>query len=126
MTTHELTTAKTQRELGDELWKAGVTIVVGLLGGVHGPVEVATLLVANAAAVAALRARLDADQFAAAFDRFWAERASRFRPAFEHGIEPAALRGMLWRWAVDGRLPDALQEPHGPATRRLRAVAAPD
>jgi hypothetical protein len=117
----ELRVVKAQRALADELWKAGVLIVVGVTGSAHGPVEVEATLAAAAVAVLALRTELDPDQFAAAFDRFWTERSSRYRPAFERGIEPTVLRDFLWRWACTGESPSPALTGDGPE-RALRVA----
>lgn len=122
MALEELRVVKAQRALADELWKAGVLIVVGVTGCAYGPVEIDDALGAATVAVLMLRAELDPDQFAAAFERFWTERSRRYRPAFERGIEPSVLRDALWRWACTGEVPP-------PAWTRdisLKAVGATD
>ena len=122
MALEELRVVKAQRALADELWKAGVLIVVGVTGCAYGPVETGEALGAATVAVLTLRAELDPDQFAAAFERFWTERSRRYRPAFERGIEPSVLREALWRWACTGEAPP-------PAWKRdtaMKAVGAAD
>jgi hypothetical protein len=101
----ELRVVRAQRALADELWKAGVLIAVGMIGSAHGPVEIGETLAAATVTVLTLRGELDQDQFAAAFDRFWSERSSHYRPAFERGLEPSVLRRVLWRWACTGEAP---------------------
>ena len=123
VTLHDLKSAQRQKTLADRLWKAGVTIVVGMTGGVLGPVEIGPTLAAEAAEVRVLRLALGPDSFETAFDRFWRERSSGYRTVFERGLDPELLRAILWQWASTGELPPAALPP---GARGLTAVAAGD
>lgn len=61
--------------------------------------------------VRALRAELDDTQYAEAFDHSWSHNMRDYESFWKMGIDPQALRGVLWRWALDLESPS--WDPYG-------------